>query len=145
MIIIVFLLYIFMNVNISFFDKEVWYSLIWISDINSSVGISIIIININILWFILNFSLDAILLIYINKINNPPTNIRNITIEIQEDNIILDVSMVAIIVCINSITPIDIGVFINNVIEEIISIIFIMVNLISSGILKKYYFWVVKI
>lgn len=134
-----------MNVNISFFDKEVWYSLIWISDINSSVGISIIIININILWFILNFSLDAILLIYINKINNPPTNIRNITIEIQEDNIILDVSMVAIIVCINSITPIDIGVFINNVIEEIISIIFIMVNLISSGILKKYYFWVVKI
>lgn len=117
-----------------------------ISGLNSgwlgSIILSWYIININIIGVIikilnLNFSFDAILLIYVNRINNPPIIIKNVIIEnqdVDDDKIII---IVVKIVWINKIDPIEIGVFIIIEIVEILIIILIIQILISSSSLIK--------
>lgn len=95
------------------------------------------IIVIEMLMFILNFSFDAILHIYANKIINPPTIIKNVIIGNHEEFVILFMIIMMIIVCIKSDIPNDIGFFIIRFIVEIIIVIFIIVNLISVSILLK--------
>lgn len=60
-----------------------------------------------------NFSLDAILVIYINKISIPPTITKNSKYEIQKFNDINPVIRAIKIVWINKFNPIDNG-WVNN-------------------------------
>lgn len=85
----------------------------------------------------LNFSLDAILLIYMNKINSPPMNIKNVISAIHDDTIIFEINIVEMVVYKISIIPIDIGVLRVKMINEIAKSIFINKNLMSVGILIK--------
>lgn len=82
--------------------------------------------------FGVNFSLDAILLMYINKINNPPINIKNIIIVIQDDFIIFDKKIVVKVVCNNNNTPIISGVLIAIITVEI-HIISLIVNVLINN------------
>lgn len=72
-------------------------------------GIGIIIIN---LRFVLNFSFEAILVIYINRTNIPPTITRNKIYENQKFWYRLPDNNLIAIVCINKINPVDNGCFI---------------------------------
>lgn len=133
----VFILYIFLNDNESTNIVEFCKSFVWFSTINSSIGIiSSKIVN-KAYKFELNFSLDAILLIYMNRINSPPMNMRKVIIAIHEDTMIFEIKTVEIIVYKIRRIPIDIGVFIIEMIEEITISVFINKNLISAYILIK--------
>lgn len=85
----------------------------------------------------MNFSFDAILLIYINKISSPPINIKNIIIAIQDESIDFEISTVEIAVCKSKRIPIVIGVLTLLIIVEIHIIILNKVILISTSSLKK--------
>lgn len=87
--------------------------------------------------FIENFSLDAILLIYMNNTIIPPIIIKNVIMGNQAVVIILFIKRVVYIVCINRIVPIDIGVFIIGSIIDKIIISFRVKNLISVNSLFK--------
>jgi hypothetical protein len=87
--------------------------------------------------FGLNFSFEAILLMYINRISNPPMNIKNIIIEIQDLKSILEISIVEIIVWISRKLPMLIGVLRNIIKVEIPIKIFIRANLIPTNNLMK--------
>lgn len=133
----VFILYIFLNDTESTNIVEFCKSFVWFSTINSSVGIiSSKIVN-KAYKFELNFSLDAILLIYMNRINSPPMNMRKVIIAIHEDTMIFEIKTVEIIVYKIRRMPIDIGVFIIEIIEEITISVFINKNLMSAYILIK--------
>lgn len=112
-------------------------SIMWISLIISSSGKNINIINNIKIIFNLNFSFDAILLIYINRISRPPISIRNIIIAIHDISIILETMHVEIKVKEININPIDIGVFKLGRIKEIIISIFINKSLIPANNLIK--------
>lgn len=133
---IVFLLYIFINE----IDSIIFlFSISWRvgSIINCSIGKITNINSIKILILGENFSFDAILLIYINKISSPPTSIRNIIIGIHEDFIIFVKKIVEIKVCNNSKVPIIRGVLIVVIIVAIYIIILIVIVLITTSILIK--------
>ena len=133
----VFLLYIFEKVIDSSVKKWFWDSWINVSYKSSSIGKINTSIVIEIFSLGLNFSLDAILLIYINRISIPPINIRNEIIGIHDDTVILDIKIVDIIVWIRSIIPKVIGVFIMKMIVEFNIIIFNIIDFISANILYK--------
>lgn len=84
-----------------------------------------------------NFSFEAILLIYINKISNPPINIKKVIIDIQEAVIILDRVIVIKVVWTSSNIPIDMGIFIVGIIIEMNIIVLIIIIFISANILIK--------
>lgn len=97
----------FINVVISLLiNWKLWFCLSIIIDI----GINII--NRIILGLLMNFSLDAILVIYINRISIPPTRIRNRIYENQKFEFIFPVISLIRIVCNSKISPIDRGWFI---------------------------------
>lgn len=134
----VFLLYSFVMAIESFVAKKHWLSFTWNSLINSSHGNikNKITININV-KFGVNFSLDAILLIYINKISSPPISIKNIIIAIQDESIDFDMKIVDTVVWINNKTPLTIGVFTLLITVEIHIIILNKAILMSTSSLKK--------
>lgn len=102
----------------------------------SMVKIKIIIVNV-MLIFILNFSFDAILLIYVNKISSPPIIIKNVIIGNHEELVDLFINMIIIVVWISNEIPIDIGFFNIKLIIDVIIVIFIIINFISVSILFK--------
>lgn len=87
--------------------------------------------------FGINFSLEAILLIYMNRISNPPINIRKRIIVIQDFSMFNDIKIVDKVVCVSRRIPIDIGVFKVGMIHDINIIPLIIIILISTNILIK--------
>lgn len=77
-----------------------------------SIGVIITIMGIIINEiFVVNFSFEAILLIYINRISKPPTNIKNMIIGTHAVVRVCANKIVEIAVKINNMIPMDIGVF----------------------------------
>lgn len=72
-------------------------------------GIDIDVLIIKIILLNLNFSFDAILVMYINKTNIPPTIIRNVMYEYQNLGFINPEDMVINNVSASRINPIDMG------------------------------------
>jgi len=83
--------------------------------------------------FVLNFSFEAILVIYMNKINIPPTIIRNRMYENHIFWFMFPVISLTVMVCISSINPIDRGWFIIVNIIVIIRFAVIIIVIISRS------------
>lgn len=85
----------------------------------------------------LNFSFDAILLMYEKIINKPPIIIKKVIIMNQDEYIVLFIKIIISIVCVINANPIDIGFFRNGTNVLIIIIIFIIITFISACSLYK--------
>lgn len=95
------------------------------------------IIGINIILKLgLNFSFEAILLMYVNRISSPPISIKNIIMGIHDLFMDFASIMVIINVCIIRIIPIDIGVISDLIIDGKIIMILIINIFISTNILS---------
>jgi len=87
--------------------------------------------SVNIVMFILNFSFDVILVIYMIIIIIPPIIIRNVISVYHDVEHVLFINIDIIIVCETSNIPIGIGDLIIGNIDDIIIIIFIIIVFIS--------------
>lgn len=119
------------RVVVSMFDRAVFVeSWIVIAEIRAIIGAVLV------RAVILNFSFDAILVMYINRINIPPTIIRNRMYENHEFWFMPVVMVLIIIVCIRRTIPIERGCFIN--MNIIVSVMFTeRIYVISGGSLIK--------
>jgi NADH-ubiquinone oxidoreductase chain 4L len=100
-----------------------------VSGINTDIIIALLLI--------LNFSFDAILVIYMNRINIPPTIIKNRMYENHIFWFMFPVIIEIMIVCINRINPIDRGWFIiKNVIVKYKFTDMIVVIISRSSLIK---------
>lgn len=69
-------------------------SFIWVSVNISSNGIKVKRNGREVIKLGLNFSFEAILLMYINRINNPPMNMRKVIIAIHDDTRFFEITIV---------------------------------------------------
>lgn len=99
------------------------------------------ILNINNFIENMNFSFDAILDIYMNKINIPPIKIRNKIYDIKYDLIFKLHVKDEKIVCINKMNPIDNGCFINKKFIDNNIIIIISIFITENNLILKSKLW----